>query len=701
MKAGALFALLILGTAGAARSEEPMYEFIEKQSAPAEVVIELDRVSSYVIPQGLFGKFTENLGHNIYGGFWAQVFENASLEPIQHCKRSKRYSSRQKAVLRQITREDLPTDYDEKNVGYGWFRWNGDWADYSFSEDAYNSAYSQRIIVRQVPEDATAVGIRQLVDLPFKRVREYDLAFYVKGSGGRLVAQVRSAQDPQRVYATLELPATEAGDWQRLTSRLVLDIPEDRRRESFWFTLGLAAPGEVLLDQITLFPADAVEGYDPEVIRWATESRIQVLRFPGGNYASGYHWKDDLVPMDKRPTKPNPAWDICDPHHVGTDEHIRFCRLIGAEPLICINAGDGTPQDAADLVEYCNGGPQTRWGRLRVERGFPEPYDVKLWEIGNELWGDWQIGHCSAEEYARRYRAFHDAMKAADPGLHLIACGHIQDDWNAPLIEQCSDILRSLSVHLLFTNSGPASPEYCHLSHMGYGHVCEDVFRRIHEQGRQKGIDLKIAITEEMSFNLGEAQPNPSTLSEALYYAGVLNSSIRTEGIVELFTHSALINHGGGLAKTRGVVFAHPVYYARQRLQQLAGGRPVAFRVSGPFADVPEWMEAWAGPQPKRFPLIDVMPVRQGNALHIVLLNRAPEGKHEVVIEVEGGRFAGDGDLFELRGTSFLARNELVHPERVVPERSSFEVPSKGPLTLSLEPASLSVLTLRDQVVEQ
>ena len=83
---------------------------------------------------------------------------------------------------------------------------------------------------------------------------------------------------------------------------------------------------------------------------------------------------------------PNPAWNSCDPHHVGTDEHIALARHIGAEPLICVNAGDGTAQEAADWVEYCNGGLETKWGKVRAERGHPEPFNVKYWEIGNEIW---------------------------------------------------------------------------------------------------------------------------------------------------------------------------------------------------------------------------------------------------------------------------------------------------------------------------
>jgi len=698
MKPIAAAALVISIVANVAYAEEPMFEFIEKDTDSVELTIDLSKISSYVIPAEIFGKFSENLGNNIYGGFWAQILENPSIEPIRNCKPSRGYSGWQRGHLKRITREDLPTPYEEENLGYWWFRWNGDSANYSFSEEAYNSQYSQSIIAEQIPDGIPAVGIRQLVDLPVSRTRKFDLAFYVKGSSKtRLIAQIRSIRSPEQVYASVEFPVAGGDTWQKYSGRLSIYTAASRLDSRFWFTLGLAEPGEIKLDQVTLFPDDSVDGFDPEVLRWARDSKIQLLRFPGGNYVSGYQWKDDLAAIDKRPTKPNPAWDICDPHHVGMDEHLRFCQLIGAEPLICINAGDGMPEDAADLVEYCNGGPETRWGKLRQERGFPEPFNVRYWEIGNELWGDWQIGHCTAEEYASRYRAFYTAMKAIDPSISFIACGHVQDDWNKPLLEQCDDILRSLSVHLLFTCNTNAPPEYCYLSQLGYSHILEDVFRRIHQKGQQKGLDLKIAITEEIMFNHGKHQPNASTLSEALYYSGVVNSAIRTKGIVEIFTHSALINHGGGLRKSRGIVYADPVYYARRQLQRLAGGRPVKFRLTCPFSDIPEWQEAWAGPSPKRFPLIDVMTVRQKDALQIVLLNRSPDKPYEVEIHIHRGHFDNQADLFLLQGSSFMASNEVVNPNRVIPVNQSIQVASTGTLQVECKSSSISMITLREQ----
>ena len=114
-----------------------------------------------------------------------------------------------------------------------------------------------------------------------------------------------------------------------------------------------------------------------------TDVRLPMLRFPVGNFVSGYHWRDGIGPVDQRPILPNPAWPIIEWNDVGTDEWLQLCNLVGCEPLICVNAGDGTPQEAADWVAYCNSGTETPMGALRAANGRVQPYNVRRWEIGN------------------------------------------------------------------------------------------------------------------------------------------------------------------------------------------------------------------------------------------------------------------------------------------------------------------------------
>src|SRR5206468_5093319 len=110
-------------------------------------------------------------------------------------------------------------------------------------------------------------------------------------------------------------------------------------------------------------------------------------RWPGGNFVSTYHWEDGVGPLDSRPTKANFAWGALELNTFGTDEFISFCRAVGCEPMICVNAGSGTPEEAARWIEYCNGPATSPMGKLRAANGHPEPFHVKHWEVGNELWG--------------------------------------------------------------------------------------------------------------------------------------------------------------------------------------------------------------------------------------------------------------------------------------------------------------------------
>jgi len=673
-----------------------MFCFNVTEKNLCEAVVDLEKVSDYKVQERLFGKFTENIGTNIYGGFWGQILNNPSLEPISVCLERKGEPWHERVEFRRYTNTELPASHSKIKFPYKWFGWNWEDCVYSLKKDAYNTSHSVYMKVNDFPADEFGAGIRQPIFLPLHRENNYEISFYIKQAGAPIVAQLTDIRG-KKVLGRAVFDPYEGTDWVKRSGTLELRDFEEEQGEALWFCLGLAGTGEMMIDQVSLFPSDHVQGFDPEVIRLLKEQKIKILRFPGGNYVSGYHWKDDLVPMDKRVTRKNPAWNRCDPHHVGTDEHIRLCRLIGAEPLICVNAGNGTPREAADWVEYCNGGSKTKWGKKRAERGHPEPYNVKVWEVGNELWGSWQIGHCNAQEYARRYREFYTAMKAADPSIYLLATGDpsgLEPEWNEVLIRDCSDILHSLTLHFLCSNNALSSPEYAYLSQMGYSWFFEDAFfRRLHNMGKKAGIDLKIAITEEMIFNGRSYHPHPATLAEALFYIGTLTSAIRTQGIVEIFTHSAILNHGGNMTKENARVYTQPVYYALQEVQRLSGTQPVGFSLSCPFSDAPDWQD-WAGEERKKFPLVDFMPLLGKNSLDIILVNRSPRATLPVKIRIKGGKFAKKARLFELTGESFMARNDLLFPDRVKPRQGFLKLKAPDEIRIDTKPASLYVISL-------
>ncbi|MDI6827382.1 MAG: hypothetical protein QME62_02730, partial [Armatimonadota bacterium] len=336
---------------------KPVVEFISAEKPRIEVFAakKAKPVSPY-----LFGKFTENLGSNIYHGFWAQILRNCGFEP------SKYFSHRgEQGVEQKLAHSGIPDflpDLIESNkagVACFWARWGTGDISFSLSPDCINSETSQRIEIRSL--STPQVGILQPIYMPIHRTGEYELSVWVKGTIKELHVEVRTLDG--KVIGGTTIPISPS--WQKRKGKLTVKRNGIERGQPLLFTIGSKEKGEVFLDQCFLFPTDNVDGFDPDILHLLKESKLTMLRFPGGNFVSGYHWKDGVGPVDERPMRVNPAWDQEEPNYVGTDEHLALCRLLGCEPLICINAGNGTPEEAAHWVEYCNGGLDTEYGKLR------------------------------------------------------------------------------------------------------------------------------------------------------------------------------------------------------------------------------------------------------------------------------------------------------------------------------------------------
>ncbi|MCS7138673.1 MAG: alpha-N-arabinofuranosidase [Crenarchaeota archaeon] len=200
-------------------------------------------------------------------------------------------------------------------------------------------------------------------------------------------------------------------------------------------------------------PLSDSKGFRRDVVEACKRIRVPILRWPGGNFVSGYNWLDGIGPKDERPTLYDLAWGTEETNRFGTDEFIEFCRLIGAEPFITVNAGSGTAIEAARWVEYCNRKGKTYYTTLREKYGHPEPYNVKYWSLGNEMWGDFQIGNLPAKEYARKARDFAKLMRRVDPSLNLTAVGHTlraSPEWNLTVLTNLIDLVDNISVHEYF-----------------------------------------------------------------------------------------------------------------------------------------------------------------------------------------------------------------------------------------------------------
>ena len=298
-----------------------------------------------------------------------------------------------------------------------------------------------------------------------------------------------------------------------------------------------------------------------DVVDLVREMRPPVIRYPGGNFASDYHWEEGIGPRENRPVHYDRAWHVEDPNLVGTDEFMEFCRAAGAEPYLVVNDGSGTPEEAARWVEYCNGPAGSPMGARRAANGHPEPYGVRYWGLGNEIWGEWQIGHTDARGYVDRIIPFIDAMRAVDPGIRLVAVGldHLDGDprgaaeWNGTVMKAIGDRIDYLSFHVYQPSEEGYRPYYD--PETLYRQIAaaplsvEDAVIRMaaHMDAVRPGHSVGIALDE---WNV-KLPPPPGartmheqeyTLRDGLYVAGMLNVFHRTCRVLRLANLAMLVN---------------------------------------------------------------------------------------------------------------------------------------------------------------
>ncbi len=447
-----------------------------------------------------------------------------------------------------------------------------------------------------------------------------------------------------------------------------------------------------------------MSGFDPDVVRMLKESRLPILRWPGGNFVSSYHWEDGIGPLNRRPTRPNYAWAGLEPNLFGTDEFIAFCRAVGCEPMICVNAGDGTPEEAARWIQYCNGPADSPMGRLRAANGHPQPYNVRYWEAGNELWGRWQCHWSTPAGYADRYRLFARAMLAADPGIQLYACGAPVlwgTDWNKTLISTCAKELRRTTDHPLIGGdvSPSADPLDVYRDFMATPDILEAKWAELRKMMQDAGIvDPILAITELQLFaHLAGADPNspahltrenlvnPGTHAEAIYDTLLYHTAVRLAPFVDMVTHSATVNHGGGLRKQRERVYANPCHYAQGAFAAFAGATPVSAQLTCSKEKAPFVLPGIksAGPDLSYTTVSALAAVAPDGALLISLVNRGIAGSVRVSIDVQNFKPASSAEFWLLSAKVPWAANTLEAPQAVTPVVSSIEVKG-GSLTVDL-----------------
>jgi alpha-N-arabinofuranosidase len=273
--------------------------------------------------------------------------------------------------------------------------------------------------------------------------------------GKKYIGRVVLAGDPGAAPVNISLTwGPGAGDKQTIS---IAEIQSDYSTFPLFFTAEATTEsarmevwsngGESFrIGTLSLKPADHVEGFRPEVLALLKELDSPVYRWPGGNFVSGYNWKDGIGDPDLRPPRKNPAWQGIEHNDVGIHEFLALCRLIKTEPYITVNSGQGDETLAAAEVEYANGSADTPMGKWRARNGRPEPWGVKWWSIGNEMYGDWQLGHMPLKDYVKKHNRIALAMRAKDPAIKLVGVGAI-GSWTEGMLSECAETMDLISEH--------------------------------------------------------------------------------------------------------------------------------------------------------------------------------------------------------------------------------------------------------------
>ncbi|QLH78196.1 alpha-L-arabinofuranosidase [Halosimplex rubrum] len=706
----------------------------------AEVTVDTGDRSDWTVSPRIFGAYVEHYGREIYPGIYAEHATNNSFEPWHFDRKT---AERSRLAYDE---DDLP---EHEGVAYPW-QPVGD-ADYETPAGGVHGGDSRRFQRIAVAGDGTAGGVSQRVPLPDYRTTEYDLSVSVRGEGVDAV-EARLTDFDGETVASESLPVT--GEWVRHEDRRLELAGESDVRYPAEGTDGnfrdISAPhgeyrlqfvaagdGHVDLDWVMLVSGDAVDGrWNPEMLDRMEALDVQSIKWPGGNFASHYRWRDGVAPLEDRPVSEAPGWSGLDPNFLGTAEYVELCRKIGVEPMITVGWWEEIgPEEAADWVAYCNGDPEeTEMGALRAEHGYEDPFDVRYWEIGNEVWGDWQFGHtsdpwefASGSDDRAGADAYYDAMTAVDPDITVFADlldpGYTRfeadaDEWAEALFAEVGDRIDGVDTHHYnfgIRRSDDDSPEEWVAEHdaepldyvetlVAYPTQYEGLLAGLAADAEAAGVDPFVVNVGEWGLyaHLGEDWPDlgMGTTASAAYTSGMFGAFVRQGGAVRRASHTHMPvkqfpDTGGTNATPLSPVARVQQLYA----EVIADGRSwraLGVDVGGPTRTLPE-----LGTRIERMegvPYVDATAVVDdaGDELAVFLTNRDLSREGTVTVDL-GADAAGRSvtvEVLEPTGSPHDGQESRSEPDAYRIDRSAETVTDDGTVDVALAPSAVARLRI-------
>jgi alpha-N-arabinofuranosidase len=656
-----------------------------------------------------YGMFIEHIGQLIYRSLWSEMLDDRKFYfPIEPAEPGTATPAQGGPFRNMQMRKWLPIGPAEAVV--------------MDKDDPFVGEQSPRIEL----DASTPHGIRQS-GFALVKGKKYTGYIWLRATPGAKVKVAlvwgQGANDRQ----TVALPALTA-----MYKVLPFTLTAGADTDAGALEIAGTGTGNFHVGAVSLMPADNLDGFRPEVIAQLKQLHSGFWRLPGGNYISDFNWYDSVGPRDKRPPDFDYAWNAMQTNDVGMDEFMTFCKLIGVEPYITVNAGFGDAHSAAEEVEYINGSASTPMGAMRARNGHPEPYHVKFWDIGNEPYGPWQLGRTDLKYYLLKHNEFAKAMRAADPSMTLLASGSMPEeailegvaaDWHIPIdqagICSAADWTCGFLQHDWGNFDGVTEHWYTRAGtrwdrenaekgikvgrlEAGYVPDQETVLEwvrrpsdRVHLKGEewqeyeQRFPEMKtkniFMSNDEYAYTGG--QPN---LKLALAYAMVFNEMLRETGFLRMtaFTMgvstldfsqtAATLNTNGLLFKLYGEhLGADSIPVA------LTGNSPQPAPTQHIVGDLPRTS---AGSP--TYPLDMFAALSADHKFLTLAVVNATDSEQKFDLNVSGARVTGNATLWQMTGKDLDAANHVGQPPQVEVTEA---VIGEAPTTLSVAPISVDI----------
>ncbi|MGI5289153.1 alpha-N-arabinofuranosidase [Nonomuraea polychroma] len=453
-------------------------------------------------------------------------------------------------------------------------------------------------------------------------------------------------------------------------------------------------------------PAADEDGFRRDVLDLTRELGVSTVRYPGGNFVSGYRWEDGIGPKDQRPRRLDLAWHSTETNEVGVDEFMRWCRKAGVEPMMAINLGTRGIEAALDLLEYCNHPSGTALSDLRIAGGAKEPHGIRMWCLGNEMDGPWQTGHKTAREYGRLAAETARAMRMVEPDLELVACGSSSSSmptfgaWEAEVLEETYDLVDYISCHAYYEEKdGDLGSFLACSTNMEY------FIRSVVATADHVGARLKSRKRIDISFDewnvwylsrFQNAEPPADWpvapplledhyhLADAVAFGGLLITLLRNSDRVTAASLAQLVNVIAPImTEPGGRAWKQTTFHPFAQASRFAAGDVLRVEPVSPLYETAEYGEV---------PLLHAVATHSGEGTTVFAVNRSTDGPLSLEIDARalGGRRIVEATT--LTDADVYARNTADDPDRVAP-RPNADV-EHDPMRVLLPPVSWNVIRL-------